>query len=253
MKAAANGVLNVSTLDGWWAEAWDSFDPLGAPFGWAIGRGERYQNPDIQDQVEAEDLYGQLERDIVPTFYDRGPDELPREWIDRMKSSIGTLSCYFNTHRMVWEYVEQFYLPAATRYRHLSADHSERGKALARWLERVRQAWHQVRVVGVDGEPITQLTLGNDMKVRACVQTGSLTPEDLSVELYMGPVNADGEIESGKALPMEHVGRDEHGNDLFEVQARPCCHSGLHGFTVRVLPHHPDLVTPFVPGLITWA
>jgi starch phosphorylase len=253
MKAAANGVLNVSTLDGWWAEAWETFDPLGAPFGWAIGHGEHYPNADQQDQVEAEDLYGLLERDIVPTFYNRGPDGLPREWIERMKSSIGTLSCFFNTHRMVWEYVEKFYLPAAARYRHLSADDSTRGKALSCWMDRVRKDWNQVSVVGVDGETVAELTLGSDMMVRACIHTGELSDGDLAVQLYMGPVNADGQIDRAEVLPMRPVGKDENGNDLFEVDARPTGGSGLHGFTVRVLPHNSDLVTPFVPGLIAWA
>src|SRR5262245_12244908 len=142
MKAAANGVLNLSTLDGWWDEAWDcgsriadrGFEQYGlstpglnyafdqsairnpqSSIGWAIGRGEIYDDPDYQDQVEAEALYDLLEGDVIPTFYDRGEDALPRRWVERMKSSIGNLCHFFNTHRMVREYTERFYLPASER------------------------------------------------------------------------------------------------------------------------------------------
>jgi len=89
MKAAANGGLNASTLDGWWAEAWENFGRQGVPIGWAIGRGEEYADPALQDEIESEALYHVLEQDIIPTFYDRGLDALPRRWISSMKASIG--------------------------------------------------------------------------------------------------------------------------------------------------------------------
>ncbi|HET7036636.1 MAG TPA: alpha-glucan family phosphorylase [Thermomicrobiaceae bacterium] len=253
MKAAANGVLNLSTLDGWWAEAWEGAGADATSIGWGIGRGERYDDSKEQDQVEADDLYDQLERDAIPAFYGRGVDGLPRDWIERMKRSIGTLTAYFNTNRMVWEYAEHFYRPAAARYQELTAGELERAKELAVWKERVRAAWPQLRVLEVDGDEVSQVTIGTPLRVRAKVWTGDLAPEDVAVELYLGPVNADGEITEGRTVPMEPVGQEEDGGQLFEVSTEPGSHSGLHGFTVRVLPRHPDLVTPFVPGLIAWA
>ncbi len=280
MKAAANGVLNLSILDGWWDEAWDfgfrnadfGLKDVHRPnpqftihnpqsFGWAIGRGEPYDDRDYQDQVEAEALYGLLERDVVPTFYDRGADGLPRHWIARMKASIGALCHFFNTHRMVREYTERFYLPAAARYRQLTADGMSRARALAAWKTRVQENWSQVRIEmavlsvaeGVDTGPLTELKVGSAVQAQARILLGSLAPDDVTVELYLGRVDADGEIVEAEATPMHPVGQGEDGIFLFEASAVPCRKSGLHGYTVRVLPHHPDLTTAFVPGLIVWA
>ncbi len=113
MKAAANGLLNLSTLDGWWAEAWEGQDPDRARIGWAIGSGEVLDDPAYQEEVEANRLYELLEQDVVPCFYDRDANGLPGEWLARMKSSISCIVPYYNTHRMVREYTERFYLPAA--------------------------------------------------------------------------------------------------------------------------------------------
>ena len=101
MKAMANGALNLSTLDGWWDEAWETASAARAFIGWAIGNGENYDNADYQDQVESEALYDLLEQDIVPTFYERSADGLPRRWIAHMKSSIATL-CPSSTRSGWW-------------------------------------------------------------------------------------------------------------------------------------------------------
>ncbi|MDP9383369.1 MAG: alpha-glucan family phosphorylase [Chloroflexota bacterium] len=113
MKAAANGVLNLSTLDGWWAEAWAASGTLPNPPGWAIGQGETYEDKELQDRLEAEALYDLLESGVVPLFYERDEQGLPQRWVERMKSAIYTVSPVYNTDRMLREYTEDFYLPAA--------------------------------------------------------------------------------------------------------------------------------------------
>jgi starch phosphorylase len=251
MKAAANGVLNLSTLDGWWDEVWrDPNRPEG--IGWAIGRGETYDDRNYQDQVEAEALYELLERDVVPTFYDRGADRVPRKWVNRMKSSIGTLSRFVNTHRMVSEYTREFYVRAHARYRKLEADNAAGARALAAWLERVRKEWPRVAVVEAADGPVQSLPVGAKMRVRALVELGSLAPDDVAVELYWGRVDAKGEIIDAAPANMQFTGR-EQGKYVFEAMAVPCARSGMHGYTVRVLPHQAGLASPFLPGLITWA
>ena len=253
MKAAANGVLNLSTLDGWWDEVWN--DPQNDhKIGWAIGKGESYTDANYQDQVEAEALYNLLERDVVPAFYERSADGLPRRWITMMKASIGNLSHFFNTHRMVQEYTDSFYMPAVARYKQLSVDGMAGARALAAWKRRVEQGWSQVRVTVDACGPNADLLLGHEMRVRAKVFLGSLTPDDVTVEVYTGRLNADGELVGARAWPMEvNLDQSSAGTYVFETGIVPKVHSGLHGYTVRVLPRHVDLTTPFLPGLIAWA
>jgi starch phosphorylase len=105
----------------------------------------------------------------------------------------------------------------------------------------------------VDTEPLTEVQVGGEFPVRARVHLGALTPEDIAVELYMGQVDAAGEIEGAVATAMEPVGPDGDGSYLYQASAVTCRQSGMHGYTVRVLPHHPDLTTAFLPGLIAWA
>jgi starch phosphorylase len=251
MKAAANGALNLSTLDGWWDEVWHSPD-RSTGIGWAIGKGETYSDPSYQDQVEAEALYDLLERDVIPKFYDRGPDRLPRKWIDQMKASIGGICHFVNTHRMVKDYTCEFYLKAHQQYRALEGDRAARARSLATWIARVREQWPQVRITVVEYGPDTTLPVGTQLQVKASVQLGSLSPEDVAVELYLGRLNPAGDIVNADFTPMKALKSDSHGKLLFEA-ATPCSHSGMHGFTVRVRAYHPDLAVPFLPGLIGWA
>ncbi len=253
MKAAANGALNLSTLDGWWDEAWRTPRPESEQIGWAIGNGEHYDDPGQQDQVEAEALYDLLERDVVPMFYEKGPDRLPRRWIARMKGSLKNLCHTFNTHRMVREYTERFYLPAFERFAGLEADEAAACRGLAAWMGVVRAEWPRIRVLAIEEGPAPDVEVGHMVRVRARLATGALSPADVTVELYVGSLDAAGEILHPAAFAMRHTASPGSGEHLFESAGLPCCCSGLQGYTVRVLPHHPDLAARFVPGLITWA
>jgi len=245
MKAAANGVLSLSTLDGWWAEAYTP------EVGWAIGRGETYDDQDYQDWVEAEALYELLERDVVPMFYERS-GRVPRRWVGRMKASIGALSYFFNTNRMVAEYTDRFYMPLAERYRKLSADDFAGVKQLSEWRQRLMSAWAQIRVESVEGDLPSELHVGEIFHAQAKVFLGELNPDEVCVELYLGLVNPDGELVGGSSVPMEPKQPLDSGRWLFGTEAM-CEMSGVHGYTVRVLPKHPDLVTMFQLGYIRWA
>jgi starch phosphorylase len=247
MKAAANGGLNLSILDGWWDEAYTP------EVGWAIGRRENYTDHVYQDQVEAEALYGLLEREIVPMFYKRGSSGLPRQWINRMKASIQSLSLFFNTHRMVGEYAQRFYLPVADHCRRFRSDNMVKAINLATWKEKIAQDWHQVKIMGVSAPDFTNIEVGDTFEVSAQVYLGNLDPSDVTVELYLGPVSAHGEIEDAKVIPLEGTGDGTDGLYAYQASNVGCDRSGLFGYSIRVLPHHPDLVTRFLPGLITWA
>ena len=247
MKAAANGVLNLSTLDGWWDEAYQP------EVGWAIGRREVSADVAGQDQAEADALYELLERDVVPTFYERGADHLPRRWITRMKASLSNLCYYFNTHRMVQEYTERFYLPAATRYDRLATAAMTEARRLATWKAQVLGGWGAVAVESVAIGPGQEYQVGSETHAQARVRLGVLTPEDVTVEFCVGHVNAHGEFVEVEATPLQPQESGGNGVYLYNGSTVRCRTSGLYGYTVRVLPRHAGLTTPFVPGCIVWA
>jgi glycogen phosphorylase len=251
MKAAANAALNMSVPDGWWDEVWN--DPKNSrKMGWAIGQGEAYSDLNYQDQVEAESLYDLLERDVVPAFYDRGVDRIPRKWVDRMKASVDSLCHFVNTHRMVRDYVEGYYVKAHARFRALDDDNARRARELSAAMDRIRSDWPEVWVAGVEDGPANTLSVTNAMPVRAKVHLGRLSPHDVVVELYVGRVDMQGELVEGESVAMRLSGRDSDDNYGSEVETSIAM-SGLHGFTVRVRPNHPDMPASFIPGLICWA
>jgi starch phosphorylase len=245
MKVAVNGGLNASILDGWWDEAYTP------ELGWAIGRGEEYADTDYQDTVESRQLYDLLEKEIVPLFYDRGSDGLPRGWIARMKTSIATNAPQFSTHRMVQEYFVKAYLPAGERYVRLLAEGGRTARELAAWKRGVVDSWRDVKVLDVQSDGTGEVKVGTRLDVRAKVALGQLRPEDVRVELFAGEIDPSGAIADGKCMPMS-VESSQDGT----VQFRGTLvldGSGRRGFTVRVVPSHPGLAPLPEPGLIRWA
>jgi len=245
MKAAANGVLNCSILDGWWVEGY-------APdLGWGIGRGENYSDYNIADTLESQALYDILEKQIIPLFYKRNVDNLPREWIGRMKNCMRKLAPVFNTNRMVREYTEKFYVPADKRGRALAANGLARSIALAKIKDKLRHEWGGIKIVGVHQSGNGHYRVGDNMQVEALVDLPGIDPADVSVQLYAGPITATGQIGSPQILTMSHTKLIANDRHLFSGQI-DCKTSGRQGFSVRVLPGSPDLATPFEPGLILW-
>jgi starch phosphorylase len=245
MKAAANGVLNCSILDGWWVEGY-------APdLGWAIGRGESYSDAGYQDHVEGQALYDLLEKQIIPLFYQRGVENTPNEWISRMKNCMRKLAPVFNTNRMVREYAEKFYIPAFTRGALLATDNMKRAVALAKSKESLRFRWNGIHIVGVHASGNGHFKVGEAMQVEALVDLPDVDPKELTVQLYAGPVNARGEIEQPEALTMTWSKAMAPQRHLF-VGKFDCRISGRQGYAIRILPGTPDLATPFEPGLIVW-
>lgn len=245
MKAALNGVLNCSILDGWWDEAYYP------EVGWAIGKGEQYEDTNLQDEIESKALYDLLEREIVPIFYQRGRDGLPREWIKRMKACMRLIGPTMSSPRMLVEYSNRFYFPALRNYKNLAKEGFAESKALAAYMGRLRAAWHDVAVVHVESSAKPVMQRGESLTVTACVRLGSLSPEEVQVELYHGSVSNQGEIVEADRTEMRPIGQTE-GGYLFKIGIT-CARTGRQGHTVRILPKHPGLVHPYVPGFIRWA
>jgi len=248
MKAAANGGLNVSILDGWWAEA---FAP---ELGWAIGSGETYDELEYQNAVESQALYDLLEKEIVPLFYDRGPDKLPRGWIHKMRASMAGLVPVFNTNRMVRQYAEMLYRPAATRWATLWADQMNASRQLADWKRHMQAQFGQVRIDRVNDNMNGDAgaVVGRDIRVEAVVDLAEVNPADVRVELFYGELDEDGQLNEGVCLPMEHVEAVEDRCIRYAANM-PCQTPGMVGYTVRVLPAHDLLADPLAMSLIRWA
>ncbi len=245
MKATANGVINVSILDGWWDEA------CKPDTGWAIGRGELYEDLNYQNDIESRAIYETLEKEIIPLFYDRNSNGLPHRWIALMKAAMQTICPVFNTNRMIREYAERFYLPAAQRYQHLAEDEMARAKALAQWKSRLHEHWPEIRVDNVEAEVPARLKVGAELQVRAQVNLGALEPRDVTVQLYYGPLDTRGEIPKGEVMAMEWAESNGDGNHVF-IGSIPARASGRYGYALRILPHHDDLSNPYEPGLVFW-
>ncbi len=247
MKICCNGGLNLSILDGWWVEGY----ALDSETGWAIGAGEEYTDLTYQDDVESRSIYDLIEQEIVPLFYTRSSDGLPRGWLKRMKRSMSTLCPVFNTGRMVAEYLTTCYLPSAQRFARLTGDNLGRAHSLADWRRALVRGWNQVRVEGVEVQGADPMHVGGELQVKARVNLGRFSPDDVEVQLFHGLVDSLGEIPRPETVPMSTNGSSQGGAWVF-TGSIPCRSSGQHGFAVRVLPRHADLANSFEPGLICW-
>ena len=245
MKALANGSLNLSVLDGWWDEGYHS------DFGWALGHGEEYQNHEAQDNIESRDLYNLLEEEVVPLFYQRGTDGIPRGWVGKMRAGLQRLAPIFNSHRMVQEYVNRYYLPCSRRFNDLCRDEFNESKYLAEWRQKLMTSWHEVSVEAVTSDNGVEMPVGKELEVVAKVRLGALSPEDVTVEAYFGHLDQRGDFAERETISLEIV---DSANGLYTFRGQiPCRDTGRFGYTVRVMPSRGKLENRFVMGLVTWA
>jgi starch phosphorylase len=243
MKVLGNGGLNLSILDGWWDEAYEP------GVGWAIG-GERILNDErAQDDGDAQSLYAQLENQIIPLFYER-EHGIPRAWLTQVKNSIASLAPRFNTHRMLKEYCEEYYIPALFRCHRLASDGKAAVKNLTEWKARVRQGWPNISFESVKSEALKTGPHGLEMNIEAHVNLGQLAPGDVEAQLYYGPLAPDGTIQHAGLVTLESI---PSSNGAIFKGAAVIPQSGKYGFTVRVIPSHPYLDQPLKMGLVRWA
>jgi starch phosphorylase len=259
MKSALNGGLNLSVRDGWWDEWYDGAD------GWAIPSADGVEDPERRDELESHALYDLLGQTVAPRFYDTGPDGLPRRWLEMVGHTLRALGPRVQASRMVREYVEELYIPAAQASRALSegvvaGDSALPGstgrqepfaaaRELAAWKRRVTRAWGGVRIEHVEGEDGDQGP-GGSLVVRATVALGGLSPDDVSVEVVYGRVGDADEILNPAVSSLTIEDGPEDGVARFVGKAelgRP----GPFGYTLRVVPRHRLLASAAEMGLIT--
>ncbi len=245
MKVNFNGGLNLSTLDGWWYEGYNQ------DTGWAIGKGEEYLDPESQDIIESNAIYNLLEKEIIPIFYDRRDDQIPYNWIALMKNAMKNLNPVFNTNRMVCEYLENFYLPAAKRYQEIISNNMKGIKELTAWKQLIRENWAGINFEKVEAETRTPLTYQSRLEVTVTVNLKKLSSKDIKTQIYYGLLDTEGKIINGKIIDMNLI--EEKDGRLIYKGWIPCDYSGQNGYAVRIIPYHENMINPLDMGLIMWA
>jgi starch phosphorylase len=238
MKTLVNGGLNLSELDGWWAEAWDP------SLGWALGDGAEHDSDPAWDSAEAEALYRLLEQEVVPAFYQRDSQGIPQAWLSRMRESMASLTGRFSTNRMLRQYTEQYYLPAAADHRARAAEQALLAHELQHWMERVQHHWSQVRIGAV-----TRQTEGAQYHIIAEIYLDGLEMGDVCPELYAEALTDEEDAERiamKRCEPLLGALGGYHYEAWVEVR-RPVTH-----YTVRILAFHPRARLPLELGLIHW-
>ena len=247
-KAAMNGVLNLSILDGWWPEGFDGYN------GWAIGGKQTFADEARADEADADALYDLLEREVVPLYYDRDDGGVPTGWMRRAARAIATVTPRFNAQRMVKDYVRSYYAPASLRGRQFAANNAALATELATWRKRMREQWPNVHFQAKAAAAVLH-TVGERLEVEALLHPRGVALDDIVVEL----VYAAEEPTSGEDLQrglryalMEIVGEDPDGAVRYRVDFTPDI-SGRIVYGVRAYPTHPGLAHPLEAGMLRWA
>ena len=237
MKVLVNGGLNLSELDGWWAEAY-------APdVGWALGDGQEHDEDPAWDAHEANQLYDRLEQEVIPEFYSRDANGIPTAWVKRMRASMSRLTPQFCTNRTVWEYTELHYLPAATRYRARAADNGAIGVRIVNWLNTLREKWSAVRF----GE--TRISTNEAVHTfDAQVYLNDLDPGTVRVELFANALDVGPPIRQEMTRMRKLTGATGGYAYRGQVPAtRPAS-----DYTARIIPHFADVAVPLESDHIVW-
>ncbi len=247
MKAAVNGVINLSVLDGWWGEGYEAANGHPAN-GWAIRPISVRHDESRRNQEEARTLYEILQDQVIPLYYDRGAKGYSPGWVAMAKQSIATVTPSFNSNRMVGEYVTKFYQAAAAQWHRHQSDGYAAAKALATWKTKVRNAWHKVALRRADAAK-PRIAFGDTLRIEVAARLDSLAPADVRVELLLTRPGTS-HRKPPRSFLLEHQGRDGD-EDLFALTLAPeLC--GKVEYRLRVYPHHELLTHPFEMGMMVW-
>jgi len=243
-KAGMNGVINLSVLDGWWAEGYNGEN------GWAITPHDPHFDPDYRNHEEASELLDLLESKIAPLYYDRNSQGYSESWVAISKASMKSIIPNYNSQRMVRDYIVNFYAPASRQNRKLCADDYKGAKALAAWKARINRAWHGVSLRRVD-DARTCLMSGDNLKIEVAVKLGELTADDVVLECIIGTNNEHDTFVEREHIRLKPSGAEQDGEAVFSIDLSPPL-SGLQFYKLRLYPSHPLLSHPFETGHIIW-
>jgi starch phosphorylase len=246
MKAALNGALNLSVLDGWWDEWFDGEN------GWAIPSADGVTDPDRRDDLEAQALYELIGSHVAPRFYDRDGNGVPTRWVQMVRHTLKSLGPKVLATRMVSEYVRELYAPAAVSAARLMSDGYRDARALSEWRRTVLAAWPGVKVLHVDSQLDGEHSqLGGVLTLRAEVALNGLNPADVDVEAVYGAVDQDDSLKNIDTVSLKAI---DHVDGLIRYEGDvPLHRTGAFGYTVRILPRNDLLATPAELGVVSTA
>ncbi len=243
MKASMNGVLNLSVLDGWFDEAFESSG------GWAIG--DRIAYSEDQDEIHASAIYSTLENDIVPLFYQTSENEIPLEWIRRMKTCMVNITPWFSCGRMVAEYMSELYQPAHKLWLNVSRNNFEAARQKTVWDQRLAEAWNSIRFIDVGETPGDQVMSGSAVPLRTTVDLAGLKASEVRVEAVIGQIGVNGQLQRTYTLPLAPV--EEKGSAVIFASEFTVQQTGRVGYSVRISPNHFDYpITRPCNALLKW-
>ena len=247
-KAAMNGCLNFSTMDGWWVEGFNQDN------GWAIGDDRDYDDEELQDRIDSVSIYTTLEREIVPLYYQRDEDGIPREWVKRMKESMKTVSSQFNTHRMLIDYAQRLYFKSSELSSFMEDNDFQKSKEIAQWKQHLTRYWGHIRVKpnlpasGVE----RSIIVGEKIRLSTNVYLGELDPDDVKVEVFLATLSEEGSVDDFATFPMNLEKSDVHGEYVY-LGEFSIPQEGRIAYTVRVVPNYDRLPDRYFFTVASWA
>jgi len=244
MKAVVNGGLNLSVLDGWWDEGYNGIN------GWAVGERIPIDDPQFRDDVESDSLYSVLEDEVIPLFFKREENGVPTEWMERIKNSIATLAPRFNTFRMVGEYNERFYRPAAQNFSDFRENDFGELKKFTRWKKKMENHFSNIRIADIRYDEKHHFRLGEKLNVEAKIRHPGLEADDIAVEVYYGKIERNDRLSSSQLMMLEKQGVEEDAT-IFSG-AIVCREAGNQAFKIRVTPDQRKLSHDMELNLVKW-
>lgn len=244
-KAAVNGVINFSILDGWWAEGYNSKN------GWKIGESQEYPNYDLQDNADSQSIYDTLENKIIPMYYSKNEKGIPNKWVQVMKESIISNGGKYSTARMIKDYVETLYMPLCNLHNNYYTDLEKVGQ-LNNWKENIKNSWENIIITQENNLDNITLDAGNNIEVKCNVKLPNINKENIEVQVYYGRITQTGTVDDISIIPMELDNADDE-NKIYTYKAKiNLINGGNYGYTFRVMPKHEMILDSANLDLIKW-
>ena len=244
-KASVNGVINFSVLDGWWAEGYNSKN------GWYIGLNEEYENYEIQDKADSDDIYTTLENKILPTYYDKNKNGIPEKWVKIMKNSIISTGGKFSTSRMLVDYVEKLYIPLCNLY---DKYYSKLDKVTEfnSWKDELYQNWDDIKITQENNLNDITIDAGNYIDVRCKVKLPNISVNNIQAQVYYGKIEENGVVDDVSIIPMNLISEDKENKEYTYTAKIKLVNGGEYGYTFRVMPKHEMILDAANLDLIKW-